>query len=262
MLQNLWRHRGLIGLMAKREVVGRYKGSVLGIVWSLFHPMLMLTLYTLVFSVVFKARWGVGTEETKSQFAVLLFAGLIVHGLFAEVLNRSPSLIVGQVSYVKKIVFPLEIMPAVVLGAALFNMAVSYLVLLAAVTYLGMLQWSVLYVPLFVLPLVVMTLGFSWFLSSLAVYVRDVGQTIGLLTTILLFASPVFYPTSSIPEQIRPWMHLNPLTFVIEQTRNALFGSATPDFLGLALYSAIAIAIAWLGYAWFQKTRKGFADVL
>ena len=262
MLQSLWGHRGLIALMARREVISRYKGSVFGVVWSLLHPMLMLTLYTLVFSVVFKARWGVGGEETKSQFAVLLFAGLIVHAVFAEVLNRAPSLIVGQVSYVKKIVFPLEIMPAVVLGGALFNMTISYLVLLVAVGILGMLTWTALYIPLLVLPLLVMTLGFGWFLASFAVFVRDVGQTIGILTTILLFASPVFYPAASIPEAIRPWMQINPLTFVIEQTRRVLFTHTAPDFGGLALYSVIALLVAWLGYFWFQKTRKGFADVL
>ena len=249
--------------MTKRDVVGRYKGSVMGVMWSLFNPLFLLVVYTFVFSVVFKARWGGGPVESKSQFAILLFVGMIVHGLFAETLSRAPSLIVANVSYVKKIVFPLEILPVVALGASLFHALVSVGVLLGVFAVLnGFLQWTAVFLPVVVLPLIVLTLGFAWCLASLGVYLRDVAQPISLAMTVLLFASPVFYPISALPEEVRPWLMLNPLTFIIEQTRAVVIFGEFPDWKGLAIYSLVSVLVAWLGYAWFQKTRKGFANVL
>lgn len=249
--------------LTRREVIGRYKGSALGLLWSFFTPVLMLVVYTFVFSVVFKARWGTGEEESRSTFAVVLFAGLIVHGLFAEVLNRAPGLILGNVNYVKKVVFPLEILPVISMGAALFHTLVSLLVLLAAFVFLnGHVQWTVVFLPLVFLPLIVFALGVAWFLASLGVYLRDVGQVIGLLTTILMFLSPIFYPVTALPERFQSWILANPLTFIIEQARAVLVWGKMPAFGGLGLYAAIASVVAWAGFAWFQKTRKGFADVL
>lgn len=263
MIRNLWRQRGLILQMTKRDVIGRYKGSVLGVMWSLFNPLFLLVIYTFVFSVVFKARWGAGSTESKSEFAVLLFVGMIVHSLFAETLNRAPGLILSNVSYVKKIVFPLEILPVVAIGTALFHALVSVSVLLAVFLMLnGYLQWTAVFLPLILLPLLVLTLGAAWALASLGVYLRDVAQPIGLIMTVLLFASPVFYPITALPEYIRPWLMLNPLTFVIEQARAVLIFGQLPDWTGLAIYSLASVVIAWIGYAWFQKTRKGFANVL
>lgn len=263
LVSSLWHNRQLIGQMTKREVVGRYKGSAIGLLWSFFNPILMLVMYTIVFTVVFKARWGVGGDETKAQFAVLLFVGMIVHTLFAEVLNRAPGLILGNVSYVKKIVFPLEILPAISMGAALFHSLVSLLVLLIAfVIFNGYLNWTAIFIPLVLLPLVILTLGLAWALASLGVFLRDVTQPIGMVMTLFLFASPVFYPITALPEDIRPWLMLNPLTFVIEQARAVLIFEQMPDWVGLAIYSLASVVIGWIGYAWFQKTRKGFADVL
>jgi lipopolysaccharide transport system permease protein len=260
---SLWRNRQLIAQMTRRDVAGRYKGSALGLAWSFFNPVFMLVVYTFVFSVVFKARWGVGVEETKTQFAVVLFVGLIVHGLFAEVLNRAPGLILGNVNYVKKVVFPLEILPAVSMGAALFHSLVSLLVLfIAFVIFNGYLHWTAIFTPLVLLPLVIFTLGLAWILASLGVFIRDVGQTIGMLTTVVLFVSPVFFPVTALPERFRPWMMANPLTFIIEQAREVLIWGHLPNWAGLGLYTLVATAVAWAGYAWFQKTRKGFADVL
>ncbi|MEH3086249.1 MAG: ABC transporter permease [Xylophilus ampelinus] len=262
MAGSLWRHREIVMRLSRREIVSKYKGSFLGITWSIFHPLLMLTLYTLVFSVVFKARWGGNIEETKTQFAVTLFAGLMMHGLLAEVLNRAPSLIIGNVSYVKKIVFPIELLPAVAVCAALFHSLINFAVILAAAIFLGIFHWTALLVPLIMLPLSIGALGAGWLIASLSVYLRDVGQIVGILSTMLLFASPVFYPISAIPEAARFWMTINPLTFAIEQTRQVLFEKSVPDFGGLFLYTLGSVVAAWLGYAWFQKTRKGFADVL
>ncbi|MHB1245875.1 MAG: ABC transporter permease [Sulfuriferula sp.] len=261
--RSLWRNRQLIVQMTKREVVGRYKGSAMGLAWSFFNPVFMLTVYTFVFSVIFKSRWGVGREESKTQFAVVLFVGIIVHSLFAEVLNRAPGQILTNVNYVKKVVFPLETLPVIAMGAALFHTFISLGVLLAAFAlFNGYLHWTAIFTPLVFLPLVILTLGLAWMLASLGVFLRDVGQTIGIITTVMMFLAPVFYPTTAIPEEIRPWMMANPLTFIIEQAREVLIWGRLPDWLGLGIYTLVATAIAWAGYAWFQKTRKGFADVL
>lgn len=261
--KSLWRNRQLIVQMARREVVGRYKGSAMGLAWSFLNPVFMLAVYTFVFSVVFRARWGIGGEESKTQFALVLFVGMIVHGLFAEVLNRAPVLILSNVNYVKKVVFPLEILPAISMGAALFHTLISLCVLLAAfILFNGHLHWTVVFTPLVFLPLIILTLGLAWMLASLGVFLRDVSQTIGLITTIMMFLAPVFYPITAIPEEFRPWILANPLTLMIEQAREVLIWGRLPDWTGLGIYTLVATVIAWTGYAWFQKTRKGFADVL
>ena len=262
MMLSVWRNRDLIFHLAKHDVIGRYKGSVFGIFWSFINPLALLTIYTFVFSVVFEAKWGVG-NESKTQFAVLLFAGMIVHGLFTETLIRAPSLMVSLASYVKKIVFPLEILPVIALGASFFHAVVSILVLIAAfLCFQGVVHLTALLFPFILLPLMLMSLGVAWFLASLGVFIRDVNQPIALLMTILLFASPVFYPTSALPDYIQPWLILNPLTFIIEQTRAVLIFGEFPNLQGLAIYLAVAFVVAWAGYFWFQKTRKGFANVL
>lgn len=249
--------------MTRREVVGRYKGSIIGLLWSFLNPVLMLTVYTFVFSVVFKARWGMGGDESKTQFAVVLFVGMIVHSLFAEVLNRAPFLILSNVNYVKKVIFPLEILPVISMGAALFHSLISLVVLLTAfVIFNSYLHWTTVFIPLVLLPLVILTLGLAWILASLGVFIRDVGQTIGIVTTIMLFLSPVFFPVTSLPETYRPIIMANPLTFIIEQAREVLIWGRQPDWAMLGIYTLAATAAAWSGYAWFQKTRKGFADVL
>jgi lipopolysaccharide transport system permease protein len=265
LVTSLWRNRQLIWQMSRREVVGRYRGSIMGLAWSFFNPVFMLVVYTFVFSVVFKARWGVGNgeSESKSQFAIVLFVGMIVHGLFAEVLNRAPGLILANVNYVKKVIFPLEILPVVSIGAALFHSLISLCVLLIAfVIFNGYLHWTILFFPLVLLPFVILTLGVAWMLASLGVYLRDVGQTIGIITMVMMFLAPVFYPVTSLPQEYRPWLMANPLTFIIEQTREVIIWGHRPDWIGLGIYTLLAITVAVAGYAWFQKTRKGFADVL
>lgn len=262
MFANLWRHRDLIKASAKREVLGRYRGSFLGLLWSFFNPLLMLAVYTFVFSVVFQARWG-GGSGSKTEFALVLFAGLMMFNLFAECINRAPALVLNNPNYVKKVVFPLEILPAVTLLAALFHLLISLGVwLLAYVVFFGVPHATVLYLPLIVLPFVVFIMGLSWALASLGVYLRDVSQFIGVITTVLMFLSPIFYPATALPEAYRHLLYLNPLTPVIEQTRDVLFWGKNPDFLMLGFYWLITAIIAWLGFVWFQKTRKGFADVL
>ena len=247
----------------KRDVIGRYKGSVIGVMWSFLNPFFLLLVYSSVFSGIFKARWGDGHTQSNSHYSVLLFVGMILHTFFAETLSRAPLLVLNNVSYVKKIVFPLEILPVVAIGSALFHMLVSMFVLMFVLLLMnGYLQWTILFAPLLIFPLMLLTLGVAWGLASLGVFLRDVSQPISLIMTVFLFASPVFYPISAVPESIRPWLMLNPLTFVIEQTRSVLIFGKIPDWLGLAIYSLISLLIWWIGYVWFQKTRKGFADVL
>ena len=264
LVKNLWRNRYLIVQMTKREVIGRYKGSSLGLAWSFFNPVFMLTVYTFVFSTIFKSRWGgIADGSSKTHFALILFVGMIILGLFNELINRAPGLILSNVNYVKKVVFPLEIIPVVTMGAALFHGIINLGVLLIALLLLnGHLHWTVVFIPLILLPFVILTTGLAWFLASVGVFLRDVGQTIGIITTVLMFLSPVFYPMTAVPERFRTFILANPLTFIIEQSRQVLIWGRPPSWTGLGLYTFTAIVIAWAGYAWFQKTRKGFADVL
>lgn len=246
------------------DVSSRYKGSFLGLGWSFFNPILMLAVYTFVFSFVFNARWGESTSGSRSEFALVLFAGLLVHGFFAEILNRAPALILNNANYVKKVIFPLEILPISSLLAAVFHTGISVVVLVIAFLALnGFLHWTAIFGPVVMLPLAIFSLGCAWFLASLGVYVRDIGQTIGLLTTVLLFMSPVFYPMSILPEAMQ-WVMLicNPLTFIIEQARAVMVFGQLPDWGGLALYMAVSLLFMWAGFWFFQRTRKGFGDVL
>lgn len=262
MFASLWRNRELVKASAKREVLGRYRGSFLGLLWSFFNPLFMLAVFTFVFSVIFQARWG-GGGGSKTEFALVLFAGLLVFNLFAECINRAPGLILSNTNYVKKVVFPLEILPFVGLLSALFHTLISLGVWLIAYTlFFGIPHLTVFYLPLVLLPFCLFLMGLSWALASLGVFLRDVSQFIGLLTTTLMFLSPIFYPATAFPEDYRYILYLNPLTTVVEQTRDVLFWGKTPDFLMLAIYWGVTLGIAWLCFAWFQKTRKGFADVL
>lgn len=262
MVASFWRNRSLITALVKREVIGRYRGSFMGILWSFFNPVFLLVVYTFVFSVVFKSRWNVASDS-KTEFALVLFAGLIVFNLFSECISRAPNLILANANYVKKVVFPLEILPWVAIGASLFHALVSLCVWLIAYAILfGLPHITVLFLPLVIIPLIFLIIGLSWALASLGVYLRDVSQLISIIITILMFISPVFYPATALPEQYRKLLFLNPLTLVIEQARDVLFWGKSLDWGMLIIYSIAAASIAWLGFAWFQKTRKGFADVL
>ena len=263
LVRNIAINRQLIYQMVKRDVIGRYKGSVFGVAWSFFNPIFMLVIYTFVFSIVFKAKWAGAASDSKTEFSLILFTGMIVFGLFSEAINRAPSLVISNVNYVKKVVFPLEMLPIISMGSVLFHSFVSLLILLVAFILVnGYLPWTAIYIPVVFAPLIILSLGISWFLASLGVFMRDVGQTVGLLTTVLMFVSPIFYPLSSLPQEFQGWIALSPVSFIIEQARAILIFGLSPDWQGLALYAIVALLFMWLGFAWFQKTRKGFADVL
>jgi len=262
-LKSIKKNKDLIWQMTKREIIGQYKGSIMGITWSFFKPMLLLSVYTFVFSFVFKSRWGVNVEESKAQFATVLFVGLIIHGLFAQIASAAPDIIVNNTNYVKKVVFPLEILPIVNMGSALFQSAISLGVLLIALfLFNGYLYWTVLFFPIVLLPLLFVSLGFSLGISSIGVFIRDVSQPIEILVMILLFISGVFFPIDILPEAYRPWLMANPMAFIVDQSREIIIWGHFPDWLGLILHLSVSILLLWIGFFWFQKTRKGFADVL
>jgi lipopolysaccharide transport system permease protein len=260
--RSAWRNRDLVGTLVHREVIGRYRGSYMGLLWSFLNPLLMLLVYTFVFSVVFKARWT-PTSDSKVEFALVLFAGLIVFNVFAECISRAPTLILNNANYVKKVIFPLEILPWVALGSAAFHASVSVVVwLLAYVVLVGVPHATMLLVPILLVPLVLLVMGLTWFLAALGVYLRDVSQFVGLLTTVLMFLSPVFYPATALPPTYRAFLFLNPLTPIIESTRDAMYTGRLPDVRAWLTSLVISALVGWLGFAWFQKTRKGFADVI
>lgn len=265
-ISSLFANYQIILQMIRREIVGRYKGSIIGVFWSFLTPILMLLVYTFVFSIVFQAKWvldGSSISEPKSQFALVLFIGMIVHSLFAEAVNASTTLILSNVNFVKKVVFPLEVLPVIQVGVSLFMCCINLLVLFLALIFLGyQLYWTIVFIPMVLFPLLLLTLGFSWFLAALGVFVRDINQPVVILTTIMMFLAPVFFPMAAIPEEYRYLIMLNPLTFIIEQSRAVLIWGRYPDILGLSAYYLASIFVAWAGYAWFQKTRKGFADVI
>jgi lipopolysaccharide transport system permease protein len=262
MVASFWRNRSLINASVRREVLGRYRGSYFGLLWSLFNPLLMLVIYTFVFSMIFVSRW-VPNSNSKTEFALVLFIGLIIFNLFSECINRAPTLIISNVNYVKKVVFPLEILPYVSLISASFHCLISFIIwFLAYFILFGAPQPTILYFPLIITPLIVLILGLSWALASLGVYLRDITQFIGIVTSMLMFLSPVFYPASLLPEEYRYLLFINPLAIAMEQMRDVLFWGKTPDLIMLTIFYFISIVIACLGFFWFQKTRKGFADVL
>lgn len=262
MLNSIIANRDLIWQLTKSEIIGRYRGSVLGLFWSFAIPLMMILVYTFVFSYIFQARWG-GETTSKTDFAIFLFSGLVVYSLFSECIVRAPTLIISHVNYVKKVVFPLEILPWVSLLSSLFHFGLSTLVLLIFYLFVHTsLHWTVIFLPLILFPLILFIMGVSWILASLGTYIRDVGQSVGVLTTLMLFLSPIFYPASILPEQYRPYLFLNPLTFIIEQFRDILIFGNLPAWYRLGAYTYISFVVASIGFYWFQKSRKGFADVL
>lgn len=263
MWHSLLDNRQLIMRMARRDIVARYRGSFGGMLWTVVTPVIMLLVYTFVFSVVFKARWGVDEDQSRSQFAIVLFAGLLMHGLLAEVLNAATGVVAANANYVKKVVFPLEVLPVIQLSVSLFQCFIGIgVLLLASMLFNASIPATAPLIILVLVPLSLLTLGLAWFLAALGVYVRDVTQITQVVTTILLFVSPVFFPVSAIFEAFQAPIRWNPLTFLIEQAREVLVWGNLPDFGGLFAYTGGALLLAWLGYAWFQAMRKGFADVL
>jgi lipopolysaccharide transport system permease protein len=233
----------------------------LGVLWALITPLLQVCLYTFLFAFVFKSRWA--GNESPSFYGVVIFSGFIAHGFLTEVMGRAVSCIVSQTSLVKKVVFPLSVLPTVVVATGLFHATVSILALSSVLIILGIAPGETcVALPLILAPFFIFCLGLSWFLAALGVYLRDTAQLISLLTSALLFSAPILYPRDILPNWLQPWLLLNPLTFVVEQLRGVLFFGSWPNWMGLFFYSLVSVFVAWLGWLSFEKTSKGFADVL
>lgn len=255
--------RSLLWQFARRDVLGRYRGSLLGLTWSFLTPLLMLAVYSFVFVGVFRASWPGTPKGSGVEFALQVFAGLLVFNLFAEVTNRAPNLIVEQPNLVKKVVFPIELLPWVTVLSGLFHLLISAATLLVVLLIArGGLPVTAVALPLVLLPFLPMLLGLGWFLSAIGVFVRDVSPVMNLIVSLIMFLSPVFYSVASLEPEVRFWMNLNPLTLIIEQVRAVLLMGQWPQWGSLGLYGLVACAFAVVGGTFFHLTRRGFADVL
>lgn len=258
----IWRQRTLLKRMTWREISSRYRESVLGSVWAALNPLLMLAIYTFVFGFIMKSRWP-GQGDNKLLFALTLFAGLIVNTLFAETVNRCTTVISENANYVKKVVFPLEMLPLVVLGSALFHAVVSLAILVVANALLGTgLHWSMLLLPVVIGPILLTSAGVGWILASLGVFLRDASQVVGFLTALLMFLSPIFYPVTVFPPQARTLLFLNPLTLPVLEVRQVAIDGLPPHWISVLVAYGIGLLVAALGLWFFERTRRGFADVV
>ena len=261
--RSIARNWDLIAQMTRRNVEMRYRGSALGIVWSFVQPLMMLCVYTFVFSVVFRAKWGVDTDGGNGSFAVIMFCGMTLYNLFAESVSSSCGTVAGQPNLVKKVIFPLEILPfCQVMTTFIIGLAWVALLFIGAWLVLGFVGWTMLLLPVVLLPLFIFTLGVAYLVASLGVYVRDTQYVIGVILQMLFFATPIFYPISAVPERFRVILELNPLTVFIEQARNVFLYGRMPDWLFLGFATLVSLVVLQLGYFFFTKTKRGFADVL
>jgi len=262
-VQIIKNNRELLWQLVKRNVASRYRGSMLGFFWSLAQPLMMLCVYTFVFSVVFKLRWGERMAETQGGFALVMFCGMAFYNIFSESVSASAAVIVQSPNYVKKVIFPLEILPvAQVLSSCIVGMIWFVMLLIGIFWVNGSLPWTTVLLPVVLLPLMFFSCGIALFVASLGVYLRDIQYVIGIILQILFFMTPIFYPISAVPEKYQLPLRMNPLSIMIEQGRDVLLRGQLPDwgFLGVSLLAGIVVT--HLGMVWFYKTKKGFADVL
>lgn len=250
--------------MLIRNLSARYKGSALGLVWSFAQPLMMLCVYTFVFGVVFKARWDESVlAGVPAAFPLIMFCGMAVFNVFSESINSSTMLIVGNASLVKKVIFPLEILPlANVLTSFIFGCAWFLLLFVGIALFSDQVSWTMLLLPLPLIPLLLLSTGISFFLASLGVYLRDIAQVVNIFTQMLFFMTPIFYPISLVPESVRWVLVINPLTYIIDEVRRVFLYGQSPNFVALILLTVFSWIIFQLGLVWFTKTKKGFADVL
>ncbi len=264
MVRNLWAHRELAWQFAKRDVLSRYREARLGLLWSILSPLILLAIYTFVFAIVFRARWGDDPNESRGRFALTMFSGMLLFGLFAEVVTRAPFMVVSNPNYVKKVVFPLEVFIVSGLLSALINMLIGYGVWLAG---WGLIERAtphatLLWLPVVVLPVALVTAGMAWIIAALGVFLRDVGHAVTLGVQVLFFATPIFYSIERVPYPFRRALEINPLTHAVEDVRRVMIGGEAPAWGWWAASSAGAAVVAVIGYAFFMKSKRAFADVL
>ncbi len=263
MLRELWRGRELIRQFSWREVVGRNKGTQLGMVWTFLNPLLILVVNTFVFAVVLRQNWNV-LGGGPAEFPLTMLCGMTVFGVFAETVCAAPTMIVSRPNFVTRVVFPIEIFPVSALGCALFYAAINLVLIVAGTGILLRTFSTTMYLfPLVLLPLVCMSLGLAWFLAALGVFLRDINSIVGLVVyRVLVFMTPLFFPATAVPERFRPVLEYNPLTIIVESARRTLMWSQAPDWHALGWVTAGSLVAMQLGYAWFVRSKRGFADVI
>jgi lipopolysaccharide transport system permease protein len=263
MVRNLWAHRELTWQMARHDVVGRYRAAALGLLWPVITPLILLLIYTFVFSIVFNARWQDDPSEGRGQFALTMFCGMLAFNLFAEVVNRAPVMVLSNPNYVKKVVFPLEVFVPSGMLSALFNMVIGWGVWLAGMAIIiGPPPWTVVWLPVVLLPVCLTTAGIAWILASIGVFVRDIGHIVALIVQVLFFATPIFYPIERVGMPYRRVLELNPLTHAVEDVRRVMMWGEPPAWGTWAATVAVSAALALAGYAFFMKSKRAFADVI
>jgi lipopolysaccharide transport system permease protein len=261
-LKNLWTNKNLIGQLTKREIASRYQGSYLGLLWSIVTPLLMLVVYTFVFSEIFKAKWS-PESDSKIEFALMIFCGLLTFNIFSEVITKAPSIIISNSNYVKKVVFPLEILPIVVLGSSLIHALISIVILvITLILFLGVVNWTLIFLPIVLLPLILFTVGIGWILASVGVFFRDIAQVIGVGVQALLLLSPIMYPMTLVPDYLKNLYLINPISYAVEDMRRIMIWGLSPNWSFLFIGFVISSFIFICGHLWFNKTKAGFADVL
>jgi len=261
--RSLVTHRLILRQLVRRDILSRYRKSALGMLWALLTPLLTFVVYAYVFSAILKVRFPSRVPDIEYNYGIILFSGLILHFFITEVLTRSPVLVLENVNFVKKVVFPLEMLSLVATGSAAVTLAFNFVVLVAAVlVFQGTVPWTTILVPLAWVPFFAIVIGISWVLASLGVYLRDIGHLVGIISTVLLFGSPILFPPETLPELLRTLIWFNPLSVPVHATRDLALWGVMPDMEHLAVYSGVAVAFLWLGAYWFQRTKKGFADVV
>jgi lipopolysaccharide transport system permease protein len=262
LVNSIYKNKNLLIQMTKRVLLSKYKGSFLGFFWTIINPIFMLLVYTFAFSVVFKSKWGL-EQEGHFDFAIILFASLIIFNIFAETIRDSPSIIIINSSYVKKVVFPLEILPIINLCAAMINATISLMIMIVMFLLVRKgISFTILYLPLVLIPLLLITLGFSYILSAIGVFLRDINQIVTHALTVLLFTSPIFFSIDRVPIMFKKFIYLNPIALIIEEARKIIIFGIEPNFIILASTTLVGFLSLCIGFFIFQKLRNGFADVL
>lgn len=261
-IKHIWHNRDLCLKMAQRDVLARYKGSALGVLWPFMQQLLMLIAYTIVFGYVFKSRWP-GLEENPIQLAIVIYSGLVPFNFFSEIVNRSSTIIINNTNYVKRVVFPLEILPVSVVIAALSNYVIGVVILLGAEIVFGnKIDWNIvaMIIPV-VFPLAILALGLGYIISSTCLFIRDVEQVVLFLTSLLLFATPIFYPMSALPESFRWILADSPLAFAVDSIRGIVVYNELPRYGAYFIQLTFSMLVFVFGLVWFERVKKGFADV-
>jgi len=262
-MTHLWQYRNLIMQLTRQEVISRYKGSFIGLGWAVIHPLLMLSVYTYVFSIIFTARWSQEPDNFNTPFVLILFIGLITFQIFSEVINAAPSLVLNHANYVKKVVFPLEVLLVIKCLGSLVNAFFSLSALIIVfLLFMHFVHWTILLLPIVWLPMIFFTLGCGYFCSSLGVFIRDLNSSVSILTTMLLFMTPVFYSTHAVPERFRFFYQINPIAIFINDSRRVVLWGFLPDWPYFFVGLICSILAFILGFVFFMKTKKGFADVM